>query len=231
MAKDTKNKNVQIFATEAFLKDFSLLAELSVGKIIYLAEALNDDKGFGVPSDENFDLAGLLDKTGTNPDQFNSIFSVSKFIYEQVAKGALEFNELFKHLKEIAQANNLPNITRKKKAFEKLFTIREKFRKVKATQPYIRGVDYFLKSIKSTTELRAIYPIDDKDSTEVLGYCPIASIRLEVFNDEENEKDLVFTIRLKALEKVLERLNVVKSKLETLHSDAKKHNFDIIDWE
>jgi hypothetical protein len=216
MAKKTISE-LEIIPTEHMVKDLGVLLNLKATQISSFADVVNSKEGFGIAKETN--LAHLVRAISVTGDEFEQILGITKYLYDRLAEKEGRFEDLFSSIQDIAREHDLPSPTRKEKAFRKLFTVPAIYRKKRKFEPYRQGIVHKISAIAYTHEVRAAFDDDSDGEIQLVGYIPIAYIRLVAEDDKEDKQTLLFTADYDNLEKLIKRLTKVKDKLEIVKKD------------
>ena len=217
--------DLEIIPTESMVKDLGVLLGLKAAQISAFAESVNSEDGFGIPKDTN--LAQLIRSVSVTGDEFEQIYRISKFLYDRLAEKEGIFEDLFEATQAIAREHDLPSPTRKKKAFRELFSVPSDYQKKRKFEPYQRGIVHKLSAIAYTNELRAVFDNDSNEETKILGYIPVASIRLVAEDDKDERQTLLFTVDDESLDKLIKRFAEIKGKLTLVREDLSGKGVEI----
>ncbi len=216
MTENSEN-DLGIIPTEHMLKDLAVLLSLKTTQISAFAEAVNTERGFGIPKEAYVvQLVRSLSLTG---DEFEQIYRISKYLYDRLAEKEGRFEDLFEALQTIAREYDLPSPNGKEKALEKLFSVPLEYQRRRKFEPYDQGIIHKISSIAHTHEVRAAFDDDSQGNMSLVGYIPIATIRLSAEDDKEEKQSILFTVDNESLGKLIERFTKIKHQLELVQKD------------
>ena len=172
-------------------------------------------------------LAELVRHVSVTGDEFEQIYRISKFLYNRIAEKESGFDDLFSTIQVIAQQHGLPSLSRKRTAFQKLFSVPLDYQKKRKVDTYRQGIVHNISAIAYTHEVRAVLDDDPDGDMELLGYVPVVSIRLVAEDDKEDKRTLLFSADEKSLDKLIERLTKIKNKLEYVKKNLSEKGIEL----
>ena len=202
---------------ERFHKDLRKLLELDVNTLKKIKEIIKSKEDISIDIEENVFL--FLENTGIKVEDFYSILSVSKYIYNRAIKKDVTTEELINEIKDYSDKKNLKLSKAKTTLLGKLFDIDQITRKKKKVIPYKRRVVDIIKSISAVFDLRAVF--DSQDKTKVDCFIPMIIVKIETINNENKEHEFVFQMDYENLRKIIEVLEKCKDRILKIKENYK----------
>lgn len=219
-------KDLEIIPTQKMVDDLRVLLKLKVSQLSSFAEAVNSEQGFGISKDVN--LSQLVHRLSMTGVEFEQIYRIADFLYDRMAEKEIGFEDLFSTITDIAEEYNLPSPAPKRKALQKLFSLPFDYQKKKKVEIYRKGIVHNILAIASTHEVRAIFSDDDNNEMKLLGYVPIVNIRMIAEDDKEDKQTMIFSADETSLDKLIERLNEIKDKLEYMKKNISEKGVELL---
>jgi hypothetical protein len=211
MKRKSDPTRLEVVPTEDFVRDVGILLGMTTTNLAALAKTINTKHGFGVPSKVN--LAELVRSLQLPGEQFKKVHDVAKYLYGRMTATDSSVDDVLALISEVAATNKLPSPNRKKSALVQLFTPNREYLRKQKLEPFEKGVLHTISKIAFTHELRAVFRDQDRKTTQVNGFLPIATVRLVAENEKEQEETLVFSADEEALDSLIKNLSYAKDKL------------------
>jgi hypothetical protein len=221
-----KHKDLELVPTEEMLNDLRALLNLKASQIIAFAKVVNTRDGFEIPKETN--LSQFVRDVKLTSDELQQVYSISKFLYDKFAEAECVFDASFNAIQLIAQQHGLPSPSRKRMAFQKLFSVSAEYLKKRKVEPYRQGIVRNVSAIASTHELRAVFDDESDGEVDLLGYVPVVTVRLVAEDDKENKETLIFSVDENRLGKLIESLTKIKDKLERVKKNIKGKGVELL---
>lgn len=221
-----KHKDLEIVPTQDMVNDLRALLGLKTSQIVAFAKVVNTKDGFGISKETN--LAQLVRDLKVTTDDLQQVYRISKFLYDKIAEAECGFDALFNAIQLIAQEHRLPSPSRKRTAFQKLFSVPADYQKKRKVEPYRQGIVHNISAIASTHEVRAVFDDESDGEIDLLGYVPVVTVRLVAEDDKENKETLIFCGDESGLGKLIESLTKIKNKLEHVKKNIKGKGVELL---
>lgn len=200
-------------ATESFHRDFSKVLDTPVNVLEDLCSLANTPRGIIIEDAKR--LLEIWEEANKSADDLQSTLSVLKHLFnlgvekdanpEDIVKELGEYSEKFKVKESFAERAGV---------IRDFVTPKPDFLHREKIKPYTMAVSPTLYSMSSVIDIRAVY--DERKSEDLLGFVPMALVRLVTINDNDEEVQIPFHFQLseQELESLIDNLKTTLAQLK-----------------
>lgn len=216
---ESKKLRIEDVAGEAFHEHFALVLNLPSNKIDELADFLNTDDGIVVSDTDQ--LLEIWKPIGRPIEELQNVLSVLKHIYDEAIRKEISPDAVIEELESYCEKRDITAaFEERKEAIKKFISPSPGVIKRAKVEPFATGVVPVLYSISGVVNLRAAF--SDRTSEELVGFVPVAEVRLVTYNDHDKDTEIPFSFQVTeaGISKLIKNLESYKKQLLRVKSET-----------
>ncbi len=215
----TENPRFLELTGESFVRDLRKALSIPPDVLAELANRLNTDKGIKLGDEAQ--LAAIWAKAGLPGDVLDAAVGIVKFLFSNVADGKSTVDAVLSELGKFCASRNVAGFEERSESIKRVITPSQAYLKRNKVLQFAQGVGRNLESFNGAIELRAVFK--DTDSTDLVGYVPVAVLHFEATVETEKQEPEQFVVQVtdNGLNRVIEKLQKLKEQMRRVKEDAR----------
>nr|VFJ59292.1 MAG: hypothetical protein BECKFM1743A_GA0114220_102343 [Candidatus Kentron sp. FM]VFJ67160.1 MAG: hypothetical protein BECKFM1743C_GA0114222_104464 [Candidatus Kentron sp. FM]VFK17238.1 MAG: hypothetical protein BECKFM1743B_GA0114221_104684 [Candidatus Kentron sp. FM] len=176
-------------ASESFHRDFAKVLETPVDVLENLCSLANTSRGIVIEDIKR--LLEIWEEANKPADDLQSTLSVLKHLFDLGVENDASAEDIIKELGEYSRRFEVQgSFTERANVIRDFITPKPDFIHREKIKPYTTTVSPTLYSMSSVVDIRAVY--DGRESEDLLGFIPMALVRLVTINDNDEKVEIPF---------------------------------------
>jgi len=212
-----KKLNLVELANESLVKDLSAALTADPEVLRRIAQKVNTRNGFQVRDEDAVEVVRIWVESGLPSEKLDDALGVLKHIFKRAVDEDVPTDTVLDEIQALCEAKGISGFESRAAALRELLTPRPLFLERKKCAPFALGVERNLEGVSGVVELRGVFK--DRESDEVIGYVPVAILRLSCGYDSDAEEHNVrytFQVTETGLEKLSRALDAYRKQLKAL---------------
>ncbi len=214
---DKKKLNLIELTNESLVKDLTTALGVDADILVRLAAKVNTRDGFLLKDSDAVEVVRIWEESGLSKEKLNDALGVLRFFYKTSIEEDVPVDTVLDEIKALCDEKQISGFESRTEALRELLTPRPLFFERKQFMPVARGIERNLESISGVVEMRGVF--NDQESEEVVGYVPVAMIRLTCgFDMDEKEQSVRFAFQVteEGLAKLIRSLETYRKQLSAV---------------